>query len=214
MTWNEIGSYLITQRETIIEANFVSRLIFKTNEYSLLKPTWNWAGYLNQYLIIPDIGLVRVEEKINLPTKETVLFIPNVYKPSYQLKFYKADWIPSLTLTIYEDSMPLNSYSEVNIPSVFAATTNSTTVPISATSVSFLAANANRKKLIIANNSNQDLHIDFDATASIADHTIKIPKVSAGGQIFTYELDNYTGLVSGIWTAAGSGAALVKEMVA
>jgi hypothetical protein len=76
-----------------------------------------------------------------------------------------------------------------------------------------LAANANRKKLIIANNSNQDLYIDFDATASVADHSIKIPKVTNSGFIATYELEQYTGVVSGIWAAAGTGAALVREMV-
>lgn len=213
MTWDEIGSYLITQKETVIEADFTSRLAIKTDQYPLLKTSWNWAGYLNQYLTIPDLGLVRVEEKINLPTRETILFVPKYYEPSYQLKLFKADWIPSFTLTIYEDSMPLNSYSEVNIPNPNASTTNSTAIPISATSVAFLPVNANRKKLIIANNSNQSLYIDFDATAAAADHTIKIPGISAGGQIFTYELDNYTGVVSGIWAAAGTGAALVKEMV-
>ncbi|NJO98670.1 MAG: hypothetical protein HC764_23930 [Pleurocapsa sp. CRU_1_2] len=213
MTWDETGSYLITQKETVIEANFTSRLAIKTDQYSLLKTNWNWAGYLNQYLTIPDLGLVRVEEKINLSTRETILFVPSYAPDPYQLKLFKADWIPSFTLTIYEDSMPLNSYSEVNIPNPNASTTNSTAVPISATSVSFLAANANRKRLIVANNSNQDLYIDFDATAAVADHTIKIPRVSAGGQIFTYELDHYTGVVSGIWGAAGAGAALVKEMV-
>jgi hypothetical protein len=67
--------------------------------------------------------------------------------------------------------------------------------------------------LVVANNTNQDLYIDFDATASIADHTIKIPKVSSSGFIASYELENYTGVVSGIWTGAGTGAALIREMV-
>jgi hypothetical protein len=66
---------------------------------------------------------------------------------------------------------------------------------------------------VIANNSNQDLYIDLDATASVADHAIKIPKVTANGFIATYELENYTGVVSGIWAATGTGAALVREMI-
>ncbi|NJO97150.1 MAG: hypothetical protein HC764_14930 [Pleurocapsa sp. CRU_1_2] len=80
-------------------------------------------------------------------------------------------------------------------------------------SVSFLPANASRKKLILSNNTNQDLYIDFDATASVADHAIKIPKKSASGFIATYELEDYTGAVSGIWQAAGTGAALIREMI-
>jgi hypothetical protein len=158
----------------------------------------------------------HIEQKNNLSTREIGLFIPTIFKPSYQLKFYKADWIPSLTLTIYEDSMPINfepAAPVVNVPNTFASTSASVTVPISATSVSFLAANANRKKLIVANNTNQDLYIDLDATASVADHAIKIPRLSASGFIASYELEHYTGVVSGIWGATGTGAALIREMV-
>lgn len=109
--------------------------------------------------------------------------------------------------------MPTNFEPIVNIPSQSASSAASFTVPVSATSVSLLAANANRKKLVIANNSNQDLYIDFDATASVADHCIRIPKVTASGFIASYEKDGYTGVVSGIWGAAGAGAALIREMV-
>lgn len=112
--------------------------------------------------------------------------------------------------------MPLNYTPDaaiVNIPSQFASTTVSTTIPLVTNSASLLSANPNRKKLIIANNSNQDMYIDFDATATIADHAIKIPKVTASGQIASYELEHYTGVVSGIWQAAGTGAALIREMV-
>jgi hypothetical protein len=148
--------------------------------------------------------------------KTPSLFVPTIFKPSYSLKFFKVDWMPSLTLTIYEDSMPINfepAAPVVNVPNTFASASASVTVPISATSVSFLAANANRKKLIVANNTNQDLYIDLDATASVADHCVKIPKISASGFIASYELEHYTGVVSGIWAAAGTGAALIREMV-
>ncbi|MBW4534150.1 MAG: hypothetical protein KME09_09445 [Pleurocapsa minor HA4230-MV1] len=113
--------------------------------------------------------------------------------------------------------MPINfepAPPVVNVPNPFASAALGGTAPISTTSVAFLAANANRKKMIIANNSNQDLYIDLDATASVADHAIKIPKVSNSGFIASYELEHYTGVVSGIWAAAGSGAALIREMVA
>jgi hypothetical protein len=109
--------------------------------------------------------------------------------------------------------MPLNFEPLVTLPNTSASSTASTTVPISATSVSFLPVNANRKKLVIANNTNQDLYLDFDAAASVADHCIKIPRVTANGFIATYELEGYTGVVAGIWGAAGTGAALIREMV-
>jgi hypothetical protein len=168
---------------------------------------------MHQYLNIPLVGLTRINQKINIAIEESILFVPNIFKPNYQLKFIKAEWIGALTLTIYEDSMPLNFEPNVSLTGLNASSATSTTVPISATSVSFLAANANRKKLIIANNANRDLYVDFDATTSVADHCIKIPKVTTGGFIATYELEGYTGVVSGIWSAAGTGAALIREMV-
>lgn len=213
MGWNQVGEYEITSIETALVTSFTSRLAIRASNVALLKPSWNWAGYFVQYLEIPDFGLARVEQKHNLSTRESSLFVPTVFKPSYQLKFYKADWINSLTLTIYEDSMPLSFEPIVNLPNQSAATTGSVTVPLSTVSVSLLTVNANRKKLIIGNNSTQDLYIDFDAAASTADHAIKIPRVTASGFIATYELGAYTGVVSGIWGAAGTGAALIREMV-
>jgi hypothetical protein len=213
MTWNQVGSWTITEYQTWLPVSFTSRLAIKVTDIAGLKPTWNWSGFFYQYLDISPIGLTRIDKKINLSTIEPILFIPEVFQPNYALKFIKADWIPSLILTIYEDDMPLSFEPVVNIPSTSASSASSFTIPISATSVSLLAANANRKKLIIANNSNQDLYIDFDATASVADHSIKIPKVTNSGFIATYELEQYTGVVSGIWAAAGTGAALVREMV-
>jgi hypothetical protein len=213
MSWNQVGEYEVTDIETTLPTSFTSRLAIKASNVALLKPSWKWAGYFVQYLEIPDFGLTRIDQKNNLSTREPTLFIPGVFNPSYRLRFFKADWISSLTLTIYEDSMPLSFEPVVNIPSVVASTAASFTIPISATSVSLLAANSSRKKLVIANNTNQDLYIDFDATASIADHCIKIPKVTASGFIASYELENYTGVVSGIWAATGTGAALIREMI-
>jgi hypothetical protein len=213
MSWNKKGSWVITKKETGIPISFKSQIITQASNILDLKPTWYWAGYFIQCLNIAPIGLVRIEEKIDVPTKESSLFIPKIFKPNYQLKFYKADWIDSLRLTIYEDSMPLSFEPVVNIPSMVASSATSFTIPLSTTSVSLLAANVNRKKLVVANNTNQDLYLDLDATASVADHAIKIPKVSASGFIANYELEKYTGVVSGIWGAAGSGAALIREMV-
>ncbi len=213
MTWDLVGSWSITDFDTLIPINFSNRLIIKISDIAGYRPTWNWAGFFYQYLDVDPVGLVRLPDKIYVPILDPLLFTPQTFQPSYQLKFTRADWINLLTLTIYEDSMPLSFEPVVNIPSMNASTATSFTIPLSTTSVSVLAANPNRKKLIIANNSNQDMFIDLDATASVADHAIKIPKVTASGFIANYELTEYTGVVSGLWAAAGSGAALVREMV-
>jgi hypothetical protein len=213
MTWNEIGQWVVSTPEILMPVSFTSRLVIKATEITNLRPTWDWSGYFYQYLDCPPVGQVRVDKKINLPTREIILFAPDIFQPNYSLKFFKASWIPSLTLTIYEDSMPLSFEPIVSIPSTVASSAASFTIPLSTTSVSLLAANPNRKKLIISNNSNRELYIDFDATASVADHSIKIPKVTGSGFIANYELENYTGVVSGIWDSTGSGGALVREMV-
>jgi hypothetical protein len=213
MTWSQIDSWEITELETLLPVSFTSRLIIKVSNIAGIRSTWKWAGVFYQYLNFEPIGLTRIDSKINVLIQDSVLFVPTVFKPDYALKFYRANWIPQLTLTIYEDSMPLNFEPVVNVPSTSASSAASFTVPTSTTSVSLLAANPNRKKLVIANNSNQDLYIDFDATASVADHSIKIPKVTASGFIANYELEQYTGVVSGVWAAAGTGAALIREMV-
>jgi hypothetical protein len=109
MAWNKKGSWVITKKETNIPVSFKSQIITQATAVANLKPSWYQAGYFIQSISIPPIGLVRIEDKINVPTKESSLFIPKIFKPNYQLKFYKPDWISQLTLTIYEDSMPLNT---------------------------------------------------------------------------------------------------------
>lgn len=213
MSWDEVGEWFITEPETLLLPSFTSRLAIKATGLSNYRSSWYWAGFCYQYLNIPLVGSTRINQKINIAIEEPILFTPNIFQPNYQLKFIKADWIGALTLTIYEDSMPLNFEPVVSLTGLQASSATSTTVPNSATSVSLLAANVNRKKLIIANNSNRDLYIDFDATASVADHSIRIPKVTSNGFIANYELEQYTGVVSGVWESAGTGAALIREMV-
>lgn len=216
MAWKNKGTWIITKPETLITSRFTSRIVIKAGKIANLKSTWKWAGAFYQCIDIPVLGLVRSDKKVDAPTADLLLFSPDKFDSFYTLKFVKADWIEQLTFTIYEDSVPLSfepTLPIINIPTSFASSTTTFTVPVVTASTSFLAANTNRKKMIVVNNSNQDLYIDLDATASVADHAIKIPKISASGFIANYELEGYTGIVSGIWAATGTGAALIKEMV-
>lgn len=107
MTWNQAGEFLITEKETNLVVDFTSMLAIKPVDFTLLKPSWNWAGYFIQFISVPIIGQVRIEEKINLSTKESTLVVPKFYESNYQLKFYKADWIPQFKLIIYENDTPI-----------------------------------------------------------------------------------------------------------
>jgi hypothetical protein len=215
MAWLKKGTWLINKKEFNIPVVLKSQIITQVSAVSAIKPTWFWAGHLIQCLTIPPIGLVRIEDKINVSTRNSSLFRPQIFEPNYQLKFYKADWIDSLRLTLFEDSMPLSTTQEsVIFPSTIATSSVGSTVPVSASSVVLLPANSARKKYQIENTSAvADLFIDFAPTCSVVNHGQKITRVSPGGSITTWIDDSYTGVISGIWSAAGAGAALIREFI-
>jgi hypothetical protein len=85
-----------------------------------------------------------------------------------------------------------------------ADTGTGSTVSQSATSVTIIAANVDRKQVIIRNDANQALYLQHGATATTAS-AVALEK----GDI--YIEDKYTGIISGIWSGAGAGAARVNE---
>lgn len=98
---------------------------------------------------------------------------------------------------------------------VVVATARSATVgaPVSQsdTVVTLLASNDDRAGFVIENDSegwNADLLVKFGSGASLTDYTRRIQ----GGQCWD-RLGGYTGIITGIWTSAGSGKARVTEEV-
>lgn len=83
-----------------------------------------------------------------------------------------------------------------------------TSVPASATSVMIKAANADRTGLLVYNDADKALYLNFGQTASLTMFTVK---VLAGGY---YEVPTpvYSGIVAGIWDAAPAGAVRVTEL--
>jgi hypothetical protein len=82
-----------------------------------------------------------------------------------------------------------------------------TAVPLSVTSVVLSAADPARRELKIYNDSNRTLLIAEAATASAAAFTVRVP----GNGFYELGKDGYTGVVSGIWTQAGTGNAMVTK---
>lgn len=91
-----------------------------------------------------------------------------------------------------------------------AATSTPTNVASSATSVTLLPANLNRKGASIFNDSTSVLYLlqGGNGTASITNYTLQI---AAGGFYALPPPYIYTGLITGIWSAA-NGAARVTEL--
>lgn len=92
-----------------------------------------------------------------------------------------------------------------SLPNTKASTAALSNVAGSASSVTLKAANADRRALIIVNESSATLYIKFGATASATDYTYQL---QAGD---THREELYTGIVDGIWASA-TGAARVTEL--
>ena len=91
-----------------------------------------------------------------------------------------------------------------------SARATQTSVPASGTSVLLVAANPQRKQLIIVNNGTAILHILLgDAAGSAAmlttANTLQLPTLA---NVILY---NFTGPVSGIWSAV-NGSANITEL--
>lgn len=92
-----------------------------------------------------------------------------------------------------------------------SAANNATTavlsqVPSNLATVVLKAANANRKGLMVFNDSTANLFLTFAGAASATVYTVKL----AAGALFELPVPVYTGAISGIWDAA-NGNAIVTE---
>jgi hypothetical protein len=88
-----------------------------------------------------------------------------------------------------------------------AATGTTTSVGDSATSVTLLSANANRRGASIFNDSSAILYVKLGATASVTSFVARLV------QYATYEvLRDYTGIIDGIWASDAGGNARITEI--
>ena len=87
-----------------------------------------------------------------------------------------------------------------------AATGTTSSVADSATSVTLLASNANRRGASVYNDSTEILYAKCGATATTTDFTVKMFP-----QDYWECPANYSGILEGIWSANGSGSARVTE---
>lgn len=95
-----------------------------------------------------------------------------------------------------------------------AATSTLANVASSATSVSLLAANNNRKTAIIINDSTSDLYVVLNASAaSITNYSLFLAaRVGNTPSFLAINGDDYSGEIRGIWSSA-NGFARITEVV-
>ena len=82
-----------------------------------------------------------------------------------------------------------------------------TSVASAATSTVLLPANPARRRVIFYNDSTKNLRVAFAATASATAFTALLP----GKSLYESDLNDYTGIISGIWEAA-NGFARITEI--
>ena len=90
----------------------------------------------------------------------------------------------------------------------FASTADLTNVSDSAASQQLLAANLDRRGLIIFNDSTAILYIKFGVTASTSSFTVRLTPQG----VYESGVPCYTGRVDGIWSADAAGAARISEL--
>lgn len=85
------------------------------------------------------------------------------------------------------------------------STATVTSVDDTASSTVLIAANADRKEVIIFNDSSSTLYVKLGTTASTTDYTVKLYTDDSFST-------NYTGRIDGIWSANSTGAAKITAL--
>lgn len=113
---------------------------------------------------------------------------------------------PGLVVRVVSSSSDGYLASLVNLPT--SGTASRTTIANSTAAVTLLNLNSTRKGATVINTSNRLLYLALGAaSATVSDYTIQI---SSNGY---YEIPfGFTGRISGIWSASGSGGADVTEL--
>ena len=123
----------------------------------------------------------------------------------------KVDQTGAIVVTATGQQSSADSFS---VTQAFAATSTLANVASSATSVSLLAANNNRKTAIIINDSTSDLYVVLNASAaSTTNYSLFLAaKVGNTPSFLAINGDDYSGEIRGIWSSA-NGFARITEIV-
>ena len=106
-----------------------------------------------------------------------------------------------------ESGSAVNSSNPLSIKVPAASSAVVTSVTSSATNSTLLAANSNRKGVLLYNNSTSILYIKYGAVSSLSDHSLAI----GPGGYFEFPPPIYIGIVDCIWSVA-NGSAKITEI--
>lgn len=118
--------------------------------------------------------------------------------------------IPTVGQKTMAGSQPVAIASDQSAIATLAphtATAALTNVASSATSVTVLASNVNRKQATVYNDSTQILYLKFGTTASVTSYTVQL---SANAYYELPGITCYTGGIDGIWASANGNARVTE----
>jgi hypothetical protein len=170
-------------RRIINQKSFLIPIIF-TSEYLIIlancqncRVTWHKAGYLSQYIDTLPLRKVQLFDNKLILLNYPVLQSFPLFQLGYQLKFELAEWIKDLTLEIYLPNMSLfqsEPTASAN-PADFTGQSDPALFALTVAAVSVLAANPNRKGLVVRNKGNKPAYLGFAATVTAANAPYSIP---------------------------------------
>lgn len=130
--------------------------------------------------------------------------VNDVYRPNVDYTLASQVTSPVSAKTAFVPAVQVTNASG----GVGSTTGTKTSVNSAAVSTTILAANTARLGATITNTDGNALDLDLSGgTASTTSYSVQI----APGGYFELPSPVYTGKITGIWTADGSGAALVTE---
>lgn len=117
------------------------------------------------------------------------------------------EWV--MPVVIYPSTVIDDGSDDTPIQVVDAVATDATLSNVngSASSVTLLAANTDRRGLLLVNDSTATLYLKYGATASTTSYSVKMEP----GSYWEMPRPIYTGRIDGIWSAA-NGAARITEL--
>lgn len=178
MTWQLVQTVksenLITP--VTISRSFNDSLIIVEAICNNAKPKWHEAGWLRQVKTVPDVGVTKSSLKKIYLQRQEVRFEALTSLP-YSLEFIAREWIPDITLKVWENDSPVYPVNPPGVITPFQATKSTvSTVQVTTTPRKILSANSNRKLATIFNqDASKIIYLDIvnTVTSSNAAFTIQ-----------------------------------------
>lgn len=110
------------------------------------------------------------------------------------------------SVTAITNALPAGTNALGTVKTTPATSATLANVASSASNVTLQASNANRRGLMIFNDSTAILYVKFGATATSSSYTVQM----AAGAYYEFPSPIYTGIVDGIWASANGNARMTE----